>query len=158
MVAFRKDGNPFNTTPILPPQAAPPARAPSPEEPRWRQMNGPTSPRTPISGGERKFSTTKMITWIAVAGTLIVVAILLCLLLRSCRAKQRDGNAKKHYVEAHKDSSVMPKYDESALQQTNQMDPGNFNAIYSFYSTMVTGKICFSVHTDSLQKFLLELL
>lgn len=138
MVAFRKDGNPFNTTPIVPPQAAPPARASSPEEPLWRQMNGPTSARTPTSGGERKFLTSKMITWIAVSGGLIVIALLLCLLLRKCcRAKRKDENSNKHYVDAHKDSSVRPKYGDSALQQSIQMETGNFTAIHSFCSNMV---------------------
>ncbi|KAF3451538.1 hypothetical protein FNV43_RR07633 [Rhamnella rubrinervis] len=120
---FRKDGNPFNTTPILPPQTAPPARAPSPGEPLWRHANGPTSARMPTSGGERKLLTSKMITWIAVAGTLIVLALLLCLLLRKCcRAKRKDGNSNKHYVDAHKDSNVRPKYGGSALQQSIQME------------------------------------
>ncbi|XP_060669797.1 protein STRUBBELIG-RECEPTOR FAMILY 3 isoform X1 [Ziziphus jujuba] len=123
---FRKDGNPFNTTPILPPQAAPPqsvAWAPSPGGRLWRHMNGPSSSRTATSEEARKFFTSKTITWISVAGVSVVIALLLCLLLsRCCRAKKKDENSKKHYIDAHEDSSVRPKYGESALQQSNQME------------------------------------
>lgn len=157
MVALRKDGNPFNTTPILPPQAASPARAPSPEEPLWRQTNGPTSARTPTSGGERKLLTSKMIIWIAVAGTLIVIALLLCLLLRKCcRTKRKDENSNKHYVDAHKDSSVRHKHGESALQQSIQMETGNFTAIHSFCSNTV--KCVFFVHIALLENSFLNFL
>lgn len=101
-------------------------------------MNGPSSSRTATSEEARKFFTSKTITWISVAGVSVVIALLLCLLLsRCCRAKKKDENSKKHYIDAHEDSSVRPKYGESALQQSNQMETGDFTFMQSFCSNMV---------------------
>ncbi|POO03652.1 Tyrosine-protein kinase [Trema orientale] len=123
---FRKDGNPFNTSIILSPQAAPspsPAQAPSPGEPLWKHVNGPSSPITPKSADAKKFLSTKAIIWIGVAGISVVIAVLLCLLLsRFFKAKRRDKIAKKHYFDTYKGSSKKPKYDESSLRQSNQME------------------------------------
>ncbi|GMN50877.1 hypothetical protein TIFTF001_020030 [Ficus carica] len=124
---FRKDGNPFNTTIIPAPQAAPPvslapARAPSsPKEPIWNHVIGPSSSPIILTSGEstKKFLTAKAITWIAVAGISIVVAFLLCLLLpKWLKAKQRDKIAKEPYFNANKGSTEKLKYDGSTFQRS----------------------------------------
>lgn len=137
----RKDGNPFNTTIIPAPQAAPPvslapARAPSsPEEPIWNHVIGPSSSPIILTSGEsnKKFLTAKAIAWIAVAGISIVVAFLLCLLLpKWLKAKQRDKIAKEPYFNANKGSTEKLKYDRSTFQRSNQTDTGNSLSLYLF--------------------------
>lgn len=101
-------------------------------------MNGPSSSRAPLSEGPRKFFTSTTITWISVAGVLVVIALVLCLLLsRCCRAKKKDENSNKHYIDAHKDSNMRPKYGESTLQQSNQLETGNFTPMQFLCSNIV---------------------
>ncbi|XP_024030006.1 protein STRUBBELIG-RECEPTOR FAMILY 3 isoform X1 [Morus notabilis] len=125
---FRKDGNPFNTTIIPTPQAAPsasPARAPSsPEEPLWHRVNGPSSSPIIVKSGEpRRFLNAKAIVWIAITGVSIVATLILCLLFsRWFKAKRRDKIAKEHYFDTYKGSTEKPKHDESSFPRSNQTD------------------------------------
>ncbi|KAL5579352.1 hypothetical protein UlMin_011794 [Ulmus minor] len=129
---FRKDRNPFNTTVILSPQAAPQAApplsialAPSSGEPNWRRAKGPSSSMTLKSEESKRFLTTKAITWIAVGGISLVIALLLCFFLSRCvKTKRWDRKDKKHYFDDLKGSSEKPKHNESSLQQVTQMEAG----------------------------------
>ncbi|XP_062096421.1 protein STRUBBELIG-RECEPTOR FAMILY 3-like [Humulus lupulus] len=124
---FRKEGNPFNTTiipsPLEAPTPSPAAQAPTSEELPWKHVNGPSSTITTRTIQSKKFLTAKAIIWIAVAGFLIVIALLLCITLSRCiKAKRRDKLAGEHYFESYKGSSEKPKPGESSLQQSSRME------------------------------------
>ncbi|XP_022142205.1 protein STRUBBELIG-RECEPTOR FAMILY 3-like isoform X2 [Momordica charantia] len=113
---FRKDGNPFNTT-IIP---SAPALAPSPfalapvtvGQPTSQTGSGqPFSSGTPESDGASGFFSTRRIMWIAIIGTVIVVALGSCLLVPIClkrRSKHREDTNSADMASKYKPKPTKP--------------------------------------------------
>ncbi|KAK6917491.1 Leucine-rich repeat-containing N-terminal, plant-type [Dillenia turbinata] len=94
---FRKEGNPFNTT-VLPSPSITPPPSPLPVSPSPKVAPGPIAkppylPWQPIpdSTGEGSFFTMKRIIWIAIAGVLVLSALVLVpsLYLTACCKKNK---------------------------------------------------------------------
>lgn len=112
----RKDGNPFNTT-IIP---SAPALAPSPfalapvtvGQPTSQTGSGqPFSSGTPESDGASGFFSTRRIMWIAIIGTVIVVALGSCLLVPIClkrRSKHREDTNSADMASKYKPKPTKP--------------------------------------------------
>ncbi|KAK6264780.1 Serine-threonine/tyrosine-protein kinase [Theobroma cacao] len=118
---FRKDGNPFNTT-ILPspPLALPPyiAWAPSPLEGSRGPAGAPSSVELPQWAKARKFWTNDRVIWIAVAGliALVVLVVFLLFVWRCCKRRQVNRNSDRHTSEK--------------LNQINKSEKGNLIIVY----------------------------
>lgn len=134
MPLCRKEGNPFNTTVILTPQAAPsqsPMVSESPEGVSWPRYNGPSNQITVMPGNakSKSFFSGKTILWIAVAGASIVIMLLMCLLLpRLCRSKRRsDLLPKENHPGANKSSAGHRRFDNYSAQPSNRTETGIYS-------------------------------
>ncbi|KAE7995608.1 hypothetical protein FH972_000384 [Carpinus fangiana] len=123
---FRKDGNPFNTTVLpSPPTAAAPlvAAAPYPAKAPGQPANGHFVPENLKHTGSGEILTAKRVTWIAVIGSIVLIAIGLCLCkLRCLKERKKKKNAERHDIGAYKGSREKLKYTESPVQQNGLME------------------------------------
>ncbi|XP_059438124.1 protein STRUBBELIG-RECEPTOR FAMILY 3 isoform X2 [Corylus avellana] len=125
---FRKDGNPFNTTVLpSPPTAAAPlapaAAAPYSAKAPGQPANGRFVPENLKNTGSGEILTAKRVTWIAVIGSLILIAIGLCLCkLRCLKGRKEKKNAERHDIGAYKGSREKLKYTESPVQQNGLIE------------------------------------
>ncbi|XP_022848098.1 protein STRUBBELIG-RECEPTOR FAMILY 3-like [Olea europaea var. sylvestris] len=125
---FRREGNPFNTTIIPSPPASspslPPSIAPSPHVAPTERANGPSASQLPQFGREGHNSTTKSVSWIAIAGLLAVVllALGLCALMFKCckRRKLKEKTMKKYEMGAF--GALGHKQDQSLSKPHYQVD------------------------------------
>ncbi|KAL6991003.1 hypothetical protein U1Q18_009124 [Sarracenia purpurea var. burkii] len=117
----RRDGNPFNTTvipssPAFPPSPTP-SGAPFPELTPRQQAFGPSAAITTNSSKGGNFLTTKRVTWIATAGLLIFIVIVLglCLFIFRCckRSQLASKTYKKHEMGVYNDPNEVLKNNQS---------------------------------------------
>ncbi|KAH6829069.1 STRUBBELIG-receptor family 3 [Perilla frutescens var. hirtella] len=121
---FRRAGNPFNITILPSPPASPPlspSAAPSPQlapGANGANVNGQSVFPLPQSGGEDKKNTSNKITWIAVGGLLVVLALVLGLFLsisRCCKGRRSmDKIFKTHEMGTYGNLTEKQKLDKSS--------------------------------------------
>ncbi|KAJ4849660.1 hypothetical protein Tsubulata_019856 [Turnera subulata] len=118
---FRKEGNPFNTTPILspsPPPAIPPSLSTPPfAESSQKQANWPFSSNNSPSGKSSNFFTTRKVIGIAVLGAAIIVFLGICCICYKRRKSEEDVEAA--VAGAYKGHTVQPD-NKSSIEQNNQ--------------------------------------
>lgn len=139
----RREGNPFNTTIIPSPPASspslPPSIAPSPHIAPTKRANGPSASQLPQFGREVHNSTTKSVSWIAIAGLLAVVllALGLCALMFKCckRRKLKEKTMKKYEMGAF--GALGHKQDQSLSMPHYQVDRGKFTLSICYLSMLV---------------------
>ncbi|KAL1289259.1 protein STRUBBELIG-RECEPTOR FAMILY 1 isoform X2 [Arachis hypogaea] len=120
---FRKDGNPFNTSVIPSPAAAPSpaAMAPSPGKSPWRVANSPSSPTASMLASARKSFIAKNIIWIAGAGLLIFILLGVCIFMLWCfKRRPEKKNAKKQNVSVFESPLHKPTCSDTSFEATNQ--------------------------------------
>ncbi|KAJ4849659.1 hypothetical protein Tsubulata_019854 [Turnera subulata] len=118
---FRKDGNPFNTTPILspsPPPAIPPSSSTPPfaESPQ-KQANWPFSSNNSPPEKSSNFFTTRKVIGIAVLGAAIIVFLGICCICYKRRKSEEDVEA--DVAGAYKGHMVQPD-NKSSIERSDQ--------------------------------------
>lgn len=75
--------------------------------------------------------TAKRVTWIAVVGSLVLIAIGLCLCkLRCLKGRKEKKNAERHDIGAYKGSREKLRYTESSVPQNGLMEKGSFDIVH----------------------------
>ncbi|RDX68899.1 Protein STRUBBELIG-RECEPTOR FAMILY 3, partial [Mucuna pruriens] len=125
---FSKNGNPFNTTIIPSPAAAPApiAMASSPQESPWKVAYGPSALTAPVPASTRKSFIAKSIIWIAGAGFLVFIVLGVCLIMLRCvKRRPEKKNAKKlDDVDVFAGPLNKPTCSDSVFEATNQEEKG----------------------------------
>lgn len=135
----RKEGNPFNTTALPSPPVSPPASSPSlplSSPPSSSPSLPPSHAHGPSAHISRKVSSTKRITWVAIGGTFILLAVAVGIFIccsKSCKRKQViNGTAKTHGMA--ETIGQIPRSSEHLLHLSNQLGKGKFDIIdFLFY-------------------------
>ncbi|KAL3519672.1 hypothetical protein ACH5RR_017821 [Cinchona calisaya] len=148
---FRKDGNPFNTSILPSPPVSSPSPSPSsskaypPELPPVQQSTGPTLQQFPQTGSTKGTTkTSKSISWIAIAGVLVIIVLTLglCLLLsRCCKRRQvAEKTGKQHEAHAYSGPRANYKDDHSLQKPTYQAEKATKESVMRQAMTSVESK------------------
>ncbi|KAG8385572.1 hypothetical protein BUALT_Bualt03G0059100 [Buddleja alternifolia] len=125
--SFRRTGNPFNTTILPSPPSLPhllsPSEAPSPQSIPGVHVYGPSAPLFPDSRNKEKKSTTNKITWIAVAGLLVVIVLLLVLCLSMFRCCKKRRLSEKTTPKRYDMGTLNPFYQEEKASKKMVLEP-----------------------------------
>jgi hypothetical protein len=107
------------------------AAAPYPAKAPGQPANGRFVPENLKHTGSGEILTAKRVTWIAVIGSIVLIAIGLCLCkLRCLKERKEKKNTERHDIGAYKGSREKLKYTESPVQQNGQMEKGSFVTVH----------------------------